>query len=296
LSDVINYRSDYRYMYEPFHPNIVPEVRAFRYWQYLRPDNDDPKYIEPARTVFSGRIRNDWVDAYNKRLIARKRMIKDVRANLFLKWMKRHFPEMPIVFIMRHPCAVASSRLNVRFRWYADELMLSQPELVEDFLKPVERRMRDAVSDPFENHIFFWCVENIVPLRQFARGEVHLAFYERYCLDARAEMQRLADFLGWPFEDRMLANVRKPSVQTRRKKNFGKSPILTGESLLDTWRKHVSEAQIRRAVDILKMFGLDVIYGAGSLPNVDAAYAMLQPAAAVSPARQEGAAESSAGR
>ena len=53
------------------------------------------------------------------------------------------------------------------------------------------------------------------------------------------------------------------------------SKIISGGSLLDKWRRNITDDQVTRACEILSLFGLDRIYGAESLPDVDAARAML---------------------
>ena len=59
-------------MYEPFHNRRVPEVKAFKTWQYLRPDDDSPTYLKPATAIFEGRIRNAFVSALNRRVFVRR--------------------------------------------------------------------------------------------------------------------------------------------------------------------------------------------------------------------------------
>src|SRR6516165_9942427 len=42
VSHFINYRNEYRYIFEPFPSPKANICTAFRYRQYLRPENDDP--------------------------------------------------------------------------------------------------------------------------------------------------------------------------------------------------------------------------------------------------------------
>jgi hypothetical protein len=72
---------------------------------------------------------------------------------------------MPIILLLRHPCAVVASRLALGWKDNLFETM-EQEDLVEDFLLPMETRIR-AASDGFERHLFLWCIDNYVPLRQF---------------------------------------------------------------------------------------------------------------------------------
>lgn len=112
VQEIINHRGSYRVVFEPFHPKKIGALSQWKERQYLRPENDSARFLGPAGDILSGRIRNEWVDQHNRRLIAGKRIVKDIRTNLSLRWIKEHFPEVPIVLVLRHPCAVASSQLK----------------------------------------------------------------------------------------------------------------------------------------------------------------------------------------
>lgn len=269
LADIINYRNEYRYIFEPFHPQRVNVCRNFRYRQYLRPGNRDSAFIEPAKAILSGRARAEWMDSHNNRILSRKRLIKDIRTNQLLKWIHTNFPGLPIVLLLRHPCAVAHSKLQLGWDTHLDEF-LAQETLMEDFLNPFKKEIERA-RDAFDRHLFMWCIENYVPLRQFKKDEVHLAFYETLCANPHLEVERLFRFLKKPFTDLVLARLHNPSSQSRKQ-----SAIVTGADLIEAWRKGVSAEQVQRAVEILKMFRLDCIYSEDSLPNTDNAHNMLR--------------------
>ena len=264
IAELINHADEYRFMFEPFTARHVPEARGFRNRQYLRPDDDDPAFVAPARAIIEGRIRNRWVDYYNHRFVARRRLIKDIRANMFLKWLDVHFPGMPIVLLLRHPLAVAASRL--RHRWSNDLAdFLTQQTLMSDHLER-HRHLLETVHDPFEQHVLQWCIENWIPLRQFKRGEIHLAFYEHFSVDPRDEIGRLFAFLGKPFPEKILERVERPSRMAWEAKG-----VVSALGDPDAWRPYVSPDEISRSLDILAQFGFDTVYSASSLPNRDAA-------------------------
>lgn len=271
VSHLINYRNEYRYIFEPFPSPKANVCNAFKHRQYLRAENNHPDLLAAAEAILSGRLRNGWIDRYNRRLVARKRLIKDIRANLMLKWLRTHFPGMRIILLLRHPCAVASSRtrLGPKLGWvpYLDEF-LTQPELMADFLAPFRGAIERAKTD-FEKHIFAWCIETYVPLRQFHDGEIHLAFYENFCQRPEEEIARTFSFLGESLDDRVLREVPMPMLAQTD------SPIFSGGSLVDGWRKHVSPQQLHRAVEIIRLFSLDRIYSQEPLPNVACAREML---------------------
>lgn len=267
-SEVINHRNEYRYVFEPLHPHKVRLCRGFRWRQYLRPDDRREEFLEPVEKILSGRVRSLWTDRFHRRFVARRRLIKDVRAHLLLGWMRANFPEMPIVFMLRHPCAVVASKMQLGWEARLEETV-EQPELIEDFLEPFIDEIRGARTD-FERHVFLWCVENYVPLRQFSRGEIHLLFYENLCESPDVELGSLFSFLGRAFDEEVLKHMRRPSPLSREG-----SAVVAGGRLADSWRGSVTGPQARRAREILGIFGLDAIYGEGAMPDPGGAYALM---------------------
>src|SRR5262245_59584051 len=85
LAQMINHGNDYREMFEPFHPEKTLACAHFKRQQYLREDCVDPRYLDPATRIVTGRIHSPWIDRFNHRHWARQRIIKDIRVNLLLK-------------------------------------------------------------------------------------------------------------------------------------------------------------------------------------------------------------------
>lgn len=265
LSDIINYKNEYRYIFEPFYNSKLNICNNFTYKQYLRPDNRDKKYIIPAQLILTGKIRNYWTDSHNRKIIANKRLIKDIRANFLLKWLFENFPGIKIILALRHPCAVANSRIKLKWDTLFEKFLFDE-ELAEDFLSPFVNDIKKAGSD-FEKQIFLWCVENYVPLKQFKKDDIHLAFYENFCINPRHEVERLFSFLNIRYDDEVFVKLKIPSSTSREE-----SAINKRLSLVDNWRKHITREQIQIALDILKLFELDKIYTEDSMPNIESAY------------------------
>jgi hypothetical protein len=256
VSEIINHKGRYRYVFEPFNPGKVGVFKHFRSKQYLRPDDGREEFLEPARHVLTGEIRDPWTDRFHRRFVARRRLIKDIRANLLLGWMRANFPGMPIILLLRHPCAVVSSRLALGWKDNLSETM-EQQDLVEDFLLPMEAEIR-AASDDFERHLFLWCIDNYVPLKQFGPDEIHLSFYENLLVNPEAELRSLFAFLGDDLDGRVYGKLERPSPLSRS--------YSTGHSV-DGWRSHTSPRRLEKTIEILNLFGLDRLYGEGAMPD-----------------------------
>lgn len=268
LQEIINFDNAYRVMFEPFDPKRVEVVQEWNEFQYLRVDEDSPLFVKPLNDILCGDIRNYWIDTHNKRLFSNKRLIKAIHANLFLLWIKTHFPEIPIILIMRHPCAVANSKINIaekHFR-YTDsplEHFLIQTELAEDYLAPYEKLIRKSKTI-FETNVFMWCIENFVPMKQFNKGEIHVTFYENLCVNPENEIKNIFSYIGKPYSPAVLHQVKTPSRQSKKH-----SAIVSGNDLIRSWRKNITHDQIQRAVEILDLFGMDVIYNDNDLPLLE---------------------------
>ena len=263
VSGLINHRNAYRFVFEPFRPDKVGICENFGRKQYLRSGDRREEYLGPARTILTGGLRSHWTDRFNEKLVARRRLIKDIRANLLLGWMRANFPGMPIVFLLRHPCAVVASQLALGWRDVLSETM-EQEELVEDFLVPMEAEIR-AARGGFERRLFTWCIENYVPLKQFEPGEIHLCFYEDFLTRPEHELQLLFSFLGEDFDERVYPLLDRPSPLSRE-----------GEAAsVDAWQRSVTGRQLERAVEILGLFGLDRVYGEAPMPDPSGAHALM---------------------
>jgi hypothetical protein len=242
-------------MYEPFNREQVELCNFFGLRQYLRPDNHDPQFLTVASRIFTGRIRNGWINQYNRAFVTDRRLIKDVRSNLMLKWVCEHFPGMKIVFVMRHPCAVALSKVRLGWKIDLKRAFLDQSALVDDHLGPFMSLIEDAKSE-FEQHLVAWCIENLIPTRQLSKTDAHFVQYEHLVEDAERELRGICTYLGKPFTSSMLRRLIRRSTTSRRK---GSTVLLGAE----TWRKHISEDELAYAERVVNSFGLQQNYFGG---------------------------------
>jgi hypothetical protein len=260
VSDLINYDNAYRYVFEPFRNDRAEVCRIFEGRQYLRPDAAEPRYYEASVQVLTGRLRQRWSDKHNAKLIARRRLVKAIRANLMLKWLRVRFPELRMLLLLRHPLAVASSKLKLN--WPADlDTFLRQDDLMRTHLEPFRDLLTGDLS-PFEEQVLFWCVEHYVPLRELDSGDAEIFFYERFCTEPEREIARLFAFLGRGSVSDAMRVLARPSSTTTNQ-----AAISTGESLTHAWERHITEEQRRAAREMLDRFGLHRLYLESGLPN-----------------------------
>lgn len=266
LQELINHRGDHRVIFEPFAHAVVPFCSHFNRRQYLRDSDDSAEFLKPVSKILSGDFRNDWTDQYNKPKVYRKRLVKDIRGNLLLHWLHLRYPEIPIVFIMRHPCAVIASQLRMDWRMNVS-FLLEQRELVEDFLEPYEYLMSRSLLN-MDHLTLIWCVENYIPLEQFRGGEMLLVFYEELLLNPEREIERIFRFIGQPVRSSAVEQHKQPSAEAR-----SWSAVLTGSDPLDSWRNYLDQFQVSRILYFVRLFGLHRIYGEETMPRAEEALA-----------------------
>lgn len=265
LGDLIASQIRCRVMFEPFNPDLVREYRDFNYFQYMRPGNENPALHEFARRIFSGEIRNRWIDHKNEQIFPQYRLIKEIRANLLLKWLHDRFPEVPILFIMRHPCAVVLSRMELGWATDADiEPFLNQPTLVADHLASHMDLIRSTRTDA-EKHAIIWCVSNLIPLKQFEPGSLKIVYYENLCTQPKIELPMLFDLIGKERQQLLSDKFNRPSQTTRET-----SAVVTGADKISSWKRKLDASQIERILHIVDAFGLGHLYGNSFQPlNTD---------------------------
>lgn len=284
LADIVGSQAPCRVMFEPFNSRMVEEFAGFEYFQYLRPGDRDEGLQNFAHKVLSGQIRHHWIDRHVGVLLPRFRVIKEIRACLFLRWLHEQFPEIPILFLIRHPCAVVASRLQLRWATDGDiEPFLNQPKLVDDHLREYLPLIRNASTEE-EKHAVVWCVSNLIPLRQFVDIGLNVVFYEELCRRPEREIPRVFGMLGWHAKWSALRAAERPSSTAR---DF--SALVTGEDPVKRWRSVLSVSQIARISEVVNRFGLGRLYGP-EMPNIEAlgagewaADGSGQPAAALAP-------------
>lgn len=266
LSDIINYDNSYRILFEPFRSDMVREAKDFVYPLYLRPDNKDPHYLDPARKIILGKVHSKWIDTENKTVFPKRRLIKDIRTNLYLKWIHNNFPEMKIVLLLRHPCAVVASWLAADF---GDGKRGRDRLLAEDsFVNDMDARILSEyskVESTFERLIFFWCISYLIPFQQFKEDEIHLVFYENLITDPINELEGLFSFLNYDYsEAKALDVLTKPSSTT----NKDKSHFRKGEVKINGWKNKFSPDEVDRAYEIMSLFGMEALFDSEtSIPN-----------------------------
>ncbi len=265
VAKIISSQFPCRVMFEPFYSRLVPDYAGFNYFQYMRPEDVNRELYSYCLRVFSGAIRHAWIDRMVNTLTPEFRLIKEIRANLFLRWIIRHIEGIPHLFLVRHPCAVVQSRM--RLDWATDsdiEPFLSQPALIDDHLSDKMDTIRSAKT-PEQKHAVVWCISNLIPFRQFTPGELNVVFYEHLCVRPAVELARIFRIIGQEYDPSLVDALDRPAPTATRD-----SAVMHGNDKVAGWKLALSSQQTDDILSIVHAFGLDYLYGDSLLPTFEA--------------------------
>jgi hypothetical protein len=216
IGDVIAFSTKSRLIFEPFlldsnmkfallKPHQVDESQLLRNYQLYIPYHPDSnsKHHKDIKRILRGRISSTWSEKQARRGLFRHRVIKEIRANLFLGYIARKWPRIKIIFVIRNPLSLANSMLSRKqkgwdFDWNCNDVLM-QENLMEDRLQPFYEQMKNAESLE-ERLAHKWCIETLIALDQISGLEnVKVVRYEKL-IKGEEEWSRLANFLsayGW---------------------------------------------------------------------------------------------------
>jgi hypothetical protein len=269
LGDVVNFDDSFRVIFEPFNPLRVESWRPFGSRQYQPPDNPDPDLFRAVHTILSGLDRSDWTASHNRCFWARKRVVKEIAINNMLGYIANWFPQVRLVYLLRHPFAVASSRLRHGWHTYPDptvrtnlDIFLRQPLLMADYLEPFRPMLMRPMS-PFAKEVAFWAAENYVPLQQLRdRVAVKIVHYEDLVLRERETIADVFSHVGRKYDRRLEEMIDRPSGTSGRS-----SPVKSRETeLLAGWTGRPEKRDIQDGMRVLESFQLDSIYNDKPIP------------------------------
>jgi hypothetical protein len=246
-------------LFEPFHPRNNPRFRRFAdpIGQFAPPGRgtgaaaaDDLARL--VSEVCAGRELTTWSTRRMPRSrlqTAPRTLVKDVSVTRGLWWMVRAVP-VPVVLLVRHPCAVVESMLRTGWAW-------------QDWTRDdVEAALTITLCDVFDRELpaarlpgdrprllaAWWAVSTLAALAALAgRQGGWVVAFEDLVVDPPAEMHAFSGPLGF---DDLLIDAARPSFMTSRS-----SPLRGGASPLDSWRERLSPHDTAAVLETAHSFG-----------------------------------------
>ena len=224
VTNLINADNAFRYIFEPFHPQECPYMREFPEILYLSPKTVDRNFEELVSRILKGNFHLAWTDRFNKRYISSKRIIKCIRLMLSFNWIHLHFPEIPIIYILRHPLAVINSRMNMIEKypfWSVSKNQINElrENLIEDYPNYFSFGEINLDSE-FQRQLVYWCIMNRIALDQLADIPHKLIFYENCKRNPIEAFWQVREYLS-PMFDHFNKNYGEgaPSVLSKKSRN-----------------------------------------------------------------------------
>jgi hypothetical protein len=264
LGNILAAQPTTRVIFEPLDHRRVSEAVVFPLRPYARPQGEYPHWQPALAQILAGSVHNDWVDREQSkwwpRFLTTRRLVKEIRANLLLGWISEQFG-CPIVYMMRHPCAVVHSRLKLGWETHLDTFT-NQAELVADYLTPYMDLILGAET-AVERHAVMWCIENLVPMRQMAQYDWIFCTYEMLCQQPEVEAGRILSQLRMHPNWLTRRAVRQVSSVAR-----ADSAVVGQEDLLRSWQNKMETADIDAILHLVDAFDIH-LYTADPLPHLD---------------------------
>jgi len=270
LSEMLVQAFACRVLFEPWRSRQGRPHGAPEWGYYVDRGAHDPALTTALRRTFAGRLRSRWVDQDNAVRLPRRRLVKEIRTTNLLPWVAARFPDLPMLFLMRHPVAVARSATDLGWDPGLGHY-LTQADLMNGPMSPFADLLaeRAGSADLFEQHVLRWCLENLVPVSLLSPGTALVVFYESLRRDPALEFRRVADYVSrssrgrWPFDPGRPVAFDRVSLT-----DYRGSAVASGRDGTDRWPDEVASGDVDRAVELLAAFGLDRIYDRTPTPRL----------------------------
>jgi hypothetical protein len=252
-----------RIMFEPFHNGNVSAWQKYPYMLYKNNMEPDNGLYADVNALLTGCVRNAWIDRDLNVFRSRYRVVKEVRANLFLHWIKHWFPYLPVLFIVRHPCAVVASRLSAG--WSAEHDLRAfkeQDDLIMD-LPGGDRGLLSKPGSEIRKHALIWAITNFIPLQRCDEHQLKIVFYENLVRNPECELNRIFADLPTTFNRTSDIDLRTPSLTSNRSRTS-----LHNDHFLRDWKTRFSESEIDQILDVCERFGLTRYYTRNPEPEM----------------------------
>lgn len=289
-----------RTIFEPLHPIGAPAAARFAY-QYIRPDADVPELRAIMDRVFSGEMRSLWAnyrirpDRFNplrnrpiaiylhlkksRQLLKRYAssndqaglIVKFIRANLMLPWLARQYG-MPMILVIRHPCAVVASRLKLTPADWSAEKALGRYRDNKAVCELVGERFGVDLAEPMSPAgalACVWCIENVLPVEWAAHENYRVVAYENLLTHPETEWHRVTGYLGLEKipGTALLASPSQQSALDMYGQTFTPRHV-------ERWKTQLNSGDIDAVAGILERFGsklysVESAMPAGNIPVLE---------------------------
>lgn len=253
-----------RTIFEPFHPVHGNSTLAPYRYRYISEQDDDRELDAALGSILDGTLRSPWSDQFNPILPVtfKRRLVKEVRANLLAPWLTRKQPDAKFIFLVRHPIPVAFSQLKGGWKLSSRRLLEQEQLIDESGLKALSKF--GWPDSGFESLILFWAIENSVALQSARNAGAEIVRYEDLVLQPQQTLEKIEKYIEADFPNTVWKRFDKSSWSSRR--TVGD---LSPAEKVNRWRRDASDAQVAFVAEVLNTCELGSLYDASSITHGD---------------------------
>jgi len=165
LAEVIARQCGSRVLFEPFHPRLGDLNRGLKLLKLFMAPGERDSETRPIERVLAGRVRHRQIDHIQSPRLPGGRVIKDIHATNLAPWLRETYPEIPLIYLVRHPLAASASRLRAGiFNGLGAYLDTDEGRHAAErspaarWLPVYDEHSKD--DDPLVRLVAEWCIEN----------------------------------------------------------------------------------------------------------------------------------------
>lgn len=261
--------------FEPIHPQQTPgaEASGMAWRTYVPPGSDRPELARVMDAVFDGAIGNVRAPVgparVRRTLTASVLVVKDIRSNRMLAWIDERPRLDASLLLVRHPCAVAASQLEMGNRLglsWANPQRPTPDRTLADVFGAVPAELYEPREDLLRSLetaagilAVSWSLDTYIPLVVHPSSRP-VVTYESLAGNPAAIEQALTE-LGLTVTEATHAAIGRPSAMAS--KTFTAADT---DKQLSKWTHALSQHEVDEVLAVAHSFGLD-FYGRDVLPD-----------------------------
>jgi len=288
LSDIVSKSLGAAILFEPLHPEVLPDSQGLSYRSELSP-SESGALLNHLTNLLEKQNRSPWllrnhlpgrvheIDPGLNALIWREVDIigmKSIRAALAPAWVAQNIGSN-VVFIVRHPLAVVSSILRRENFWE-----FGWPRTWEVFIANAlsgrsteisrTRELYESSKAPealLDRVATMWAITHAIAIPQVHRLGLLVTFYEDLYQSPFRESKEVLGYLGHEGAGVMPQHLFTPSMTTMRTLHGQRGLKTSGGLSVPAsffWKETLSRDEQRRVLDIVDAYGVHLYRADGT--------------------------------
>ncbi len=264
LMEILNFDNRYRVLWEPFwgfeFDPPLPQNSHF-------PFPDSPGLRNQLSRAFGGSYISRRVTNAFPRLLYRGLLVKDINSHLIIAKILEAVPDLRMVYIVRHPFAVAMSKelhsQTGRFDWLTKPSYFTKQSdrirstLVDqlDLLEEIERQ-----NNPRLIRVAVWCILHTMVFIACRKTPFEFVLYEHMVSDPDTEVRDLFNRLGFGRRHSIYEDTVRLRFREKSRTTIGANSIKATRRGIPSWQEMWSDKDVEQGLDLLTAFELDYLY------------------------------------